>query len=53
MLLENVYEKLDPVFEPVVYKQIFVTAGTEYLKLGDAVIEYNSNFRYGTRASLV
>lgn len=46
VLLENIYEELDPVLDPVLLTQIFLTGGTYCLTLGDSVIEYNHNFRY-------
>lgn len=48
VLLENVGEELDPLLEPVLLKQVFKQAGAMCLKLGDAIIEYNNNFRYLT-----
>ncbi|XP_011702284.1 PREDICTED: dynein heavy chain 7, axonemal-like isoform X3 [Wasmannia auropunctata] len=45
VLLENVEEELDPVLEPILLKQTFKHAGALCIKLGDAVIEYNANFR--------
>lgn len=49
VLLENVGEELDPLLEPVLLKQIFRQAGAMCIKLGDAIIEYNNNFRYFIR----
>lgn len=46
VLLENIYEELDPILDPVLLTQIFLTGGTYCLTLGDSVIEYNHNFRY-------
>lgn len=46
MLLENINEELDPILEPVLLKQIFLTGATYNIKLGDSIIEYNPNFRY-------
>ncbi|XP_012251165.2 dynein axonemal heavy chain 7-like isoform X2 [Athalia rosae] len=45
ILLENVGEELDAVLEPVLMKQTFKQGGAICLKLGDTVVEYNSNFR--------
>lgn len=45
VLLENVGEELDPLLEPVLMKQVFRQAGAMCIKLGDAIIEYNNNFR--------
>ncbi|XP_060516742.1 dynein axonemal heavy chain 7 [Cylas formicarius] len=45
VLLENVGEELDPILEPVLAQQIFKQGGALYLKLGDSVVEYSSDFR--------
>lgn len=47
VLLENVEEELDAVLEPILLKQTFRHGGALCIKLGDTVVEYNSNFRYG------
>lgn len=52
VLLENVEEKLDAILEPILLKQIFKHAGALCIKLGDAVVEYNTNFRYNTNFML-
>lgn len=44
VLLENVGEELDPVIEPVLQKLTFKQQGTEYMKIGDNIVEYNRNF---------
>lgn len=44
VLLENVGEELDPVIEPVLMKLTFKQQGTEYMKIGDNIVEYNRNF---------
>lgn len=53
VLLENVGEELDPLLEPVLLKQVFKQAGAMCIKLGDAIIEYNNNFRYIITASIL
>lgn len=45
VLLENVEEKLDAVLEPILLKQTFRHGGAWCIKVGDAVVEYNANFR--------
>ncbi|XP_014484361.1 PREDICTED: dynein heavy chain 7, axonemal-like [Dinoponera quadriceps] len=45
VLLENVEEELDAILEPVLLKQTFKHAGAMCIKLGDAIVEYNTNFR--------
>ena len=46
LLLENVYEELDPTLEPLLVKAIFKQAGSLQIRLGDSTIEYNENFRF-------
>jgi dynein heavy chain len=46
VLLENIAEELDAMLEPVLMKQTFKQGGTLCIKLGDAIIEYNNDFRY-------
>uniref|UniRef100_A0A0X3NP81 Dynein heavy chain 7, axonemal n=1 Tax=Schistocephalus solidus TaxID=70667 RepID=A0A0X3NP81_SCHSO len=46
VLLENVGEELDPVLEPLLLKQTFKQGGALCIKLGDAVIEYSTDFRF-------
>ena len=45
VLLEHVDEELDAMLEPILLKETFKQAGVLCIKFGDAVIEYNSNFR--------
>ncbi|XP_048874195.1 dynein axonemal heavy chain 12 isoform X2 [Brienomyrus brachyistius] len=45
LLLENVGEELDPSLEPLLLKQIFKQGGMDCIRLGEAVIEYSSDFR--------
>jgi dynein heavy chain len=45
VLLENVPESLDPILEPILLKQIVVAGGVATIRLGDATIEYDKNFR--------
>lgn len=45
VILENIYEELDPILEPVLLMQIFLFGGTYCLQLGDSTISYNENFR--------
>ena len=42
--LENVGEELDPALEPILLRQVFKVGGTEYIRLGDANVEYDSGF---------
>lgn len=52
VLIENVEEELDPILEPILLKQTFKQAGALCIKLGDAIIEYNTNFRCVLRRNL-
>jgi len=45
-LLENVGEELDPMLEPVLLKQFFKSAGVLSVRLGDATVEYNKDFKF-------
>ncbi|XP_076458174.1 dynein axonemal heavy chain 3-like [Babylonia areolata] len=45
VLLENVGEELDPILDPVLQKLIFRQQGVDYIRLGDNVIEYSSDFK--------
>ncbi|KAJ3371981.1 Dynein heavy chain 7, axonemal [Kappamyces sp. JEL0680] len=46
VLLENVGEQLDPVLEPILLKQTFKQGGINCIRLGDATVEYSSEFRF-------
>jgi len=46
VLLENIEEELDAVLEPILLRQTFKHSGVWCIKLGDTIIEYNSDFRY-------
>ena len=48
---ENVLEELDPALEPLLVKQTFKQGGVECIRLGDATIEYSSDFRSTSRPS--
>jgi len=45
VLLENVGEEMDPLLEPLLLRQMFKEAGTLYIRLGDNVVEYSTDFR--------
>ncbi|XP_050716714.1 dynein axonemal heavy chain 3-like isoform X3 [Eriocheir sinensis] len=45
LLIEGVGEELDPILDNVLLKQTFTRLGVEYVKLGDADVEYHSDFR--------
>ncbi|KAH8862796.1 Dynein heavy chain 3, axonemal [Schistosoma japonicum] len=46
VLMENVGEELDPILEPILQRSIYKVQGSWCIRLGDNVIEYNSNFRF-------
>jgi len=45
VLLENVPEYLDPILESILLKQIIKSGGVLVIRLGDATIEYDKNFK--------
>uniref|UniRef100_A0A3B4ALL5 Dynein heavy chain ATP-binding dynein motor region domain-containing protein n=1 Tax=Periophthalmus magnuspinnatus TaxID=409849 RepID=A0A3B4ALL5_9GOBI len=46
VLLEELKETLDPALEPVLLKQFCISGGRTLIRLGDADIDYNKNFRF-------
>lgn len=50
VLLENIGEALDASLEPLLLKQTFKQGGGEVIKVGDNVIPYHPDFRYGSRS---
>lgn len=46
VLLEEVGEALDPSLEPILLKQTFKQGGRTLIRLGDADIDYDKNFRF-------
>lgn len=46
VLIENVYEDLDPAIEPLLQKQIVVKGASMTIKIGDAIIDYDKNFKF-------
>ncbi|XP_067934548.1 dynein axonemal heavy chain 3-like [Watersipora subatra] len=51
-LLENVEEELDPILEPILLKQTFKTAGVDFIKVGDQIVEYSGDFKLYITTSL-
>nr|XP_039250666.1 dynein heavy chain 3, axonemal-like [Styela clava] len=45
ILIENVHEQLDPLLEPLLLHQTFKQNGMEYVKLGEATIQYSHDFK--------
>ena len=41
VLLENVGEEFDPILEPLLKKATFKQHGVDYIRLGDAQIQYS------------
>lgn len=46
VLLENIEEQLDPSLEPVLQRNIFKQGGQKMIRLGDATIPYNDDFKF-------
>ncbi|XP_047189968.1 dynein axonemal heavy chain 6 isoform X2 [Scophthalmus maximus] len=46
VLLEELKETLDPVLEPILLKQTFVSGGRTLMRLGDSDIDYDKNFKF-------
>jgi len=46
MLIENILEETDPAVEPVLLRQTFKKGNTLMLKLGEAIIEYQKDFKF-------
>lgn len=45
VLIENIGEDLDPALDPVLLRQVYNQSGSMVIKLGDAVVPYDYNFR--------
>jgi len=45
IIVENVFETLDPQLEPILQKAVFPLKGQLHIKLGDNTIPYNDQFR--------
>jgi len=46
MLIENIGEETDPAVEPVLLRQTFKKGNTVMIKLGEAIVEYQQDFRF-------
>ncbi|VDO05387.1 unnamed protein product [Rodentolepis nana] len=46
VLLEDVGETLDPVLEPILQKLVFKQSGSNYIRLGEDVLEYSDDFKF-------
>lgn len=45
VLIENVGIELDPALDPILLRQTYMQGGTLMIKLGDAVVPYDNNFK--------
>lgn len=45
LLLEDIGEQIEPALEPVLLKSIFKVGGRQLIRIGDADVDYDSNFR--------
>lgn len=52
VILENVGETIDAILDPILTKNIFVSHGVTFLKLGENVLEYSNDFRFYITTSL-
>lgn len=46
VLLEDANETIDPLLEPVLTKNIVTKGGMMQIKFGDALIDYDKNFKF-------
>ncbi|XP_020300595.1 dynein heavy chain 3, axonemal isoform X2 [Pseudomyrmex gracilis] len=46
VLLENILEEIDVILEPVLLKRVYKQRGVLYIKFGETLLEYNTNFRF-------
>jgi len=46
VIVENVYEEMDPAIEPLLQKQIVIKGNSWTIKIGDAIIEYDKAFKF-------
>ncbi|XP_024523426.1 dynein heavy chain 1, axonemal [Selaginella moellendorffii] len=46
VLLENIWETLEPALEPLLLRLTFKQGGTEVIKIGDNLIPYHKDFRF-------
>eukprot|EP00959_Pyramimonas_sp_CCMP1952_P135341 2831894-Pyramimonas_sp.AAC.3 len=46
VLLENILETMDASLEPLLQKQTFKQGGAMCIRLGDATVEYHSDFKF-------
>ena len=46
LLLENIEENIDALFEPVLQKKLIKSGASYRLKFGDKELEYSTDFRF-------
>ncbi|KAI3384925.1 hypothetical protein SNEBB_000114 [Seison nebaliae] len=46
LLIEQIDETLDPALEPILLRKTFMSGGRLLIRLGDADIDYNTDFRF-------
>ena len=46
MLLENVTEDINEIYEPILLKKLFMQGDKHYLNFENKVLEYSPNFRF-------
>ena len=46
IIVENIFESLDPVLEPILQRAVFPVKGQLHIKLGDSTIPYNDQFKF-------
>jgi len=45
VLIESIENEVDPMFDPILEKQIIVKGRAKRIKLGDQELDYNDKFR--------
>lgn len=46
ILVENLSENIDSVFEPILQRKLVKSGGSYRMKFGDKFIDYNDQFRF-------
>ena len=46
LLIENIGEEIDTIFEPVLQKKLIKSGASYRLKFGDRELEYSTDFRF-------
>lgn len=45
LLVENVGETIDPIFDTVLQKATYMSGGIKFINIGNQPVEYNNDFR--------